>query len=147
MQKKIIKQSGRHRVSRFFHARDDKDTIAGWKSDLNRILVVFNVCPVYFLLVAANFPSPQTELTMNTHTIVADMHQNMLRTREATDSQNRVVGDNYFLYTAEKILIVAQTQNKSAISTTDRSSFLRLFLVYLENLHLHHRGPSLVVTS
>jgi len=43
MQGKIIKQSGRNTVSRFFHARNDKDTITAWKSDLNRILVVFNV--------------------------------------------------------------------------------------------------------
>ena len=46
IQKKVTEQSGRHRVSRFLHARNDKDTIAGWKSDLNRILVVFNVCSV-----------------------------------------------------------------------------------------------------
>ena len=62
---------------------------------------------MHFCLVAANFPSSQTELTMNTHTIVADMHQNMLKTREATGSQNQVVGDTYLLYTAAQILIVA----------------------------------------
>ena len=28
---------------------------------------------------------------MNTHTIVADMHQNMLKTHETTDSQNLAV--------------------------------------------------------
>jgi hypothetical protein len=33
---------------------------------------------------------------MNTHTIVADMHQNVLKTREATDGQNRVVSDTRF---------------------------------------------------
>ena len=44
IQKKIAKQSGRHRISRIFHARNDKDVIATWKSDLNRILNVFNVC-------------------------------------------------------------------------------------------------------
>ncbi|KAF9646946.1 hypothetical protein BDM02DRAFT_2864860 [Thelephora ganbajun] len=31
------------RISRFFHARDDKDTIAAWRLDLNRILHVFNI--------------------------------------------------------------------------------------------------------
>ena len=30
---------------------------------------------------------------MNTHTIVADMHQNMLKTREVTDSQNETVSN------------------------------------------------------
>ena len=46
IQGKIIKRSGRHRVSRFLHSRDDKDAIVAWKSDLNRILHVFNVCSV-----------------------------------------------------------------------------------------------------
>ena len=44
IQGKVIKRSGRHSISRFFHSRDDKDTITAWKSDLNRILIVFNVC-------------------------------------------------------------------------------------------------------
>ena len=32
-----------------FHARDDKETIATWKSDLNIILGVFNVSSVRFV--------------------------------------------------------------------------------------------------
>ena len=44
IQKKVSKRSGRGRVTRFLQSRDDKDAIAGWKSDLNRILHVFNVC-------------------------------------------------------------------------------------------------------
>jgi len=55
IQKKVVKQSGKHRISRFLHARSDKDTIAGWKSELNRILVVFNVRSVFPCLVAADF--------------------------------------------------------------------------------------------
>jgi len=30
---------------------------------------------------------------MNTHTIVADVHQNVLKIREDVDSQNRAVSD------------------------------------------------------
>ena len=44
IQDKILKRSGRHGVSRFFRSSDDKDAIAAWKSDLNGILHVFNVC-------------------------------------------------------------------------------------------------------
>ena len=33
---------------------------------------------------------------MNTHIKVADMHQDMLRAREATDGQNRAVSDVLF---------------------------------------------------
>jgi hypothetical protein len=43
IQHKVIKQSQRGSVSRFFHAKNDKEKIVGWKSDLNRILHVFNV--------------------------------------------------------------------------------------------------------
>jgi len=53
---KIAKQSGRNAVSRFFHAKDDKDTIATWKSDLNRTLTVFNVRLAYTRLAVANCP-------------------------------------------------------------------------------------------
>jgi len=49
-----IKQRGRNAVSRILHARNDKETIAAWNSELSRILVVFNVCSVPSCLVAAN---------------------------------------------------------------------------------------------
>ena len=49
IQNEIVKQGGRHRFTRFIHARNDKDTIADWKSDLNRILVIFNVRSVSLL--------------------------------------------------------------------------------------------------
>ena len=55
IQNKVIKQSGRHRVTQFLHARNDKDMIAGWKSDLNRILVVFNVGSMLCCFDVANF--------------------------------------------------------------------------------------------
>ena len=51
----VLKRGGRSRVTRFLHPRDDKDVIAAWKSDLNRLLQVFNVCSVYLLLVATDF--------------------------------------------------------------------------------------------
>ena len=52
----VKKRSGRHRVFRFFHARNDKDTIPAWNSKLGRILQVFNVCSTLFCLAAANYP-------------------------------------------------------------------------------------------
>ena len=42
----VTKQNRRSAVSRLFHAKSDKETITTWKSDLSRILHVFNVCPV-----------------------------------------------------------------------------------------------------
>ena len=56
IEEKITEQSKRNGVSRFFHSRNDKDTIATWKSDLNRVLNVFNVCLASSCLVIANVP-------------------------------------------------------------------------------------------
>ena len=46
IQRGVIKKPKQNIVSRLFHAKSDKDTIAGWKSDLNKILLVFNVSSV-----------------------------------------------------------------------------------------------------
>jgi len=46
---KVIKRGRRNPISRLFHAKNDKETIAVWKSDLNRILLVFNVRLVILL--------------------------------------------------------------------------------------------------
>ena len=56
IQEDVLKRSGRGRVSRFLRSRDDKDMIAAWKSDLNRLLRVFNVCSVCLHLTAIDFP-------------------------------------------------------------------------------------------
>jgi len=53
---KIVRQSGRNRFSRFVRARNDKDMIASWRSDLNGILMVFNVCAICPGLAAVNSP-------------------------------------------------------------------------------------------
>jgi hypothetical protein len=46
IQRKISKKDKRNAVSRLLHAKNDKEMIAAWKSDLNKILLVFNVCSV-----------------------------------------------------------------------------------------------------
>jgi len=45
-----MKRSGRNAVSRLLHAKNDKETIGAWRLDLIRILQVFNVRLVTFLL-------------------------------------------------------------------------------------------------
>ena len=46
IQEKIVEKCGRNLLSRLANAKSDKETIATWKLDLNRILHVFNVCSV-----------------------------------------------------------------------------------------------------
>jgi len=113
---KAIKQGERNAVSRFFHATSDKETIAGWKSDLNRILLVFIVRSLVFVwpLLTVNI---QTELAVNTHVaaanthtlisdvhhdvldthaIVSDIRQNVINIQEGSDSQRQAVGDTRY---------------------------------------------------
>ena len=40
---KMGKPSKRKAIMQVFHARNDKEIIAGWRSDLNIVLDVFNV--------------------------------------------------------------------------------------------------------
>jgi hypothetical protein len=90
IQTKVIKQSGRNAVSRLLHAKDDKETIVGWKSELNRILHVFNVRSVAFarpsLIVLF-----QTELIMNIHVNVSDIRDDVSKIREGIGGQVQLV--------------------------------------------------------
>ena len=43
IQKKTAKDGKRNMASRIIHKKDDKDMIAGWKRDLDRILQIFHV--------------------------------------------------------------------------------------------------------
>jgi len=100
IQRKAIKHSKRNVVSQLFHAKNDKETIASWKAELNRILQVFNVCSTVPVRSSLTIRF-QTELALNTHAIVSDvhhgvvnthtmvseMHRNMLKSQEGTDDQ------------------------------------------------------------
>ena len=58
IQGKATRHSGRNRASRLLHAWSDKDKIAAWKLELDRILRVFNVRSVCstWLLLTIRFP-------------------------------------------------------------------------------------------
>jgi len=57
IQRSVIERGKRNVVSRHFHAKNDKEMIATWRLDLNRILHVFNVRSAAFCLTAANWPA------------------------------------------------------------------------------------------
>ena len=79
-------------VSRLFHAKDDKNQIAGWKLDFIRILQVFHVRPVCSAESSLTQYPIQTELAMDTHKVVTGIHRNMLAGQEGTTGQNHSVG-------------------------------------------------------
>jgi hypothetical protein len=43
IQGKVVKRGKRNQISRFLSSKNDKDAIAAWRQDLNRILHIFNV--------------------------------------------------------------------------------------------------------
>ena len=46
IEKRAVKLGKRTAVARLFHFKDDKERIAAWRLDLNRILHIFNVCSI-----------------------------------------------------------------------------------------------------
>ena len=80
---------------------------------------------------------------MNTHAIVVEMHQNMLRTCEDTGSQSQVVSKSCTLHITEETLTSTQIQNRLVALTTREYNILYLHLAYLGNHHLHHQGFTL----
>jgi hypothetical protein len=90
IQGKAFKQSQRNPVSRLLHAMSDKDTIAGWNLDLNRILHVFNVRSVIvsLLLLTLCF---QTELALNTHLTVSDILHGVASTQNTVSDTHDIV--------------------------------------------------------
>ena len=99
IQEKIVEKDRRNLLSRLAHAKNDKEAIVTWRSDLNRVLHVFNVCSlaasIQQLLTAT---TPQTELAIGTHvvasethTMVSELHRSTVTARGVTDSQYHLV--------------------------------------------------------
>ena len=65
VQKKLVKWGERNMISRRFHAKDDKETIAVWRLDLDKILQVFRVRSVVQMVAIAD--SPLLEGARNKH--------------------------------------------------------------------------------
>ena len=101
---KIIKRRKRNVISRLLHARSDRETIAGWKSDLTKILLIFNVSSLISAWLSLTVHS-QTELAINTnitvgntnitvvatHTIVSDIHRTITENQGGTGGNDQSV--------------------------------------------------------
>jgi hypothetical protein len=114
IQREIVKKEKRNAISRLFHAKIDKETIAAWKSDLGKALLTFNVRSVAVVWPLLTVRS-QTELALNTHTIVSgidhnvantqtmvsDIHHIMVKSQEGVDGKNTLVSVTCTLFIAE----------------------------------------------
>jgi len=79
IQRKVIRQDKRNAASRLVHAKNDKEMIVTWRSDLARVLLIFNVCGIISVWLSLTLHS-QTELAISTHTTVSDIHHNTVDT-------------------------------------------------------------------
>lgn len=106
IQRKVIGQSGQNAIPRLAHTKNDKDAIAAWELDLNRILHVFNVRLVAFnwlLLIILS----QTGLVVNTHLAVPELRRDVSKFREEIGGRIHSVSTSCFQLIDNGMLNVA----------------------------------------
>ena len=95
IQKGVIKQGKRSVASRLFRTKGDKEMITAWRRDLTAVLHVFNVrsggCVLHSLTTCL-----QTELAINTHRIVTDIHRSVLTGQEVASGKRHSVSTTYY---------------------------------------------------
>ncbi|KAF9792079.1 hypothetical protein BJ322DRAFT_10503 [Thelephora terrestris] len=83
IERNVKKQSKRNAASRLFHAKNDQAKIAGWASDLNKILQIFNT----ELAIDTNVTAS------NTHNVVSDTHNVVSGTQNVVSETQNMVSD------------------------------------------------------
>jgi hypothetical protein len=98
IQGKVVKQGKRNAFHRFVLSKTDKDKIAGWKQEFMRVLHVFNVRSIGFVVHSfANLTATfQTELAIDTNMMVADIYRNILTEQEGSSRQKHSVGTTFY---------------------------------------------------
>ena len=91
----IVGRGKQTSVSRTLNVKKDKDTIAGWKQDLNGILHIFNVRLISPVQLSIAKISPQTELLLNNHAILLDIRHHALSGQEGADFQHQPVSATF----------------------------------------------------
>ena len=117
IQKNIVKRGRRSGVSRIFHAKNDKETIAIWRLDLNRILHIFNVrfvTPARTPLTACF----QTELVINTNVAVSDVHRDVLNTQTIVSGVRHDVTNTHTVVSDTHVIVSELQHNVSDIHRT-----------------------------
>ena len=129
IQRSVVEPDKRNLLSRILNPKKDKDAIAAWRSELDRIVHVFEVCSTVRSLPTLLTVHLQIELALhthiavsnvredvghgvvvirediaNTHELVSDMHRTLLKDKEGADSRNKTVGNHGVLFVLQKFL-------------------------------------------
>ena len=107
---------------------------------LYQILHVFNVCLVTLSPISLTIRF-QTELAIDTHMVVSEIHRTIVERQGETNGSGLFVRNHCNLLTIVQVLIFSQTQTRFATSTTYRLIVLLLRIAHLENPHLYRQGP------
>ena len=123
IQRSAVEPKKRNPISRIFYGKKDEATIAAWRSDLDRILHIFEVRSVVDSLPTLLTVHLQTELALhthiavsdtheivsdiregfvNTHELVSDIHRTILKDQQGADTRNQTVGNHGVLFIIEK---------------------------------------------
>ena len=111
IQRSVAEPDTRNIFSRILNPNKDKEAIAAWRSELDRIVHVFEVCSTVRSLPTILTVHLQIELALhtnvaiaNTHELVSDMHRTLLKDKEGADSRNKTVGNHGVLFVIQKFL-------------------------------------------
>ena len=77
IQKSAVEPDKRSFLSRIFNVKSDDDRIAAWRSDLDRILRVFEVRSTVSFLPTRLTVRLQTELALHTNVAVSGIHEDV----------------------------------------------------------------------
>ena len=74
IQEYIVKRDKRNAISRIFRSKDDEKAVAGWRLNLEKIRLIFDVRVLVFLFFCPGLPTScfQTELAINKDTNAND---------------------------------------------------------------------------
>ena len=96
----VSEKCGRNVLSRLVHAKSDKDAIAAWNFQLDRVQNTFNVCSVGSVLLSL-ISLFQTELTLSTQLMVSDLHRDRSAGQEVANTQRPSVSATFCPPTTE----------------------------------------------
>jgi hypothetical protein len=103
IQSEIVKLGKRNAASQAVDANSDKDKIARWNRDLDRIRQIFNVRSVSSApCVASDKHLPQIELDINTNILVTDIHRKMMASPEDAIGQRQSVSTAFYSTSARR---------------------------------------------
>ena len=95
IQESAVEPDKRNSLSRIFNAKNDKGTVAAWRSDLDRILHVFEVRTTDHSLPTLLKVRLQTELALHTHAAVSNVHEVVANTQGVVANTQGVVANTH----------------------------------------------------